>query len=158
MHYSNIDSSSKGTVSSCIVLSCPGLSNIQARAFKAEIDSLTTRSRFAENSFLALYKLVRETPDPVITVTALANAARAAFESLEGWNPCDSIKPRDSLLGLSVAPGLSQGANVSVAFELSAVQHSGRFFLKDKVGEEEATPVLSRAQNIKGGCRYINSI
>ncbi|CAN0430941.1 unnamed protein product, partial [Ectocarpus sp. 13 AM-2016] len=34
------------------------------RAFKSEIDALTDRSRFAEGSFLALYKLLREAPDP----------------------------------------------------------------------------------------------
>ena len=48
------------------------------------------------------------------------------------------MKPRDSLLG----------ANVSVAFGLSVVQHSRSFFLKNKGGGGEATLVLSRAQNI----------
>eukprot|EP00903_Cladosiphon_okamuranus_P006725 g6562.t1 len=56
------------------------------RAFKSEIDALTTRSRFAEGAFLALYKLLREAPDPAVTVQALEKAARAAVEALEGQN------------------------------------------------------------------------
>lgn len=58
----------------------------QVRAFKGEIDALTTRSRFAEGAFLALYKLLREAPDPAVTVQALEKAARAAVEALEGRN------------------------------------------------------------------------
>lgn len=58
----------------------------QVRAFKGEIDALTTRSRFAEGAFLALYKLLREAPDPAVTVQALEKAARAAVDSLEGRN------------------------------------------------------------------------
>lgn len=58
----------------------------QVRAFKGEIDALTTRSRFAENAFLALYKLLREAPDPAVTVQALEKTARAAVEALEGQN------------------------------------------------------------------------
>ncbi|CAM9923058.1 unnamed protein product, partial [Ectocarpus sp. 4 AP-2014] len=54
------------------------------RAFKSEIDALTDRSRFAEGSFLALYKLLREAPDPAVTVKALENAARATVDALEG--------------------------------------------------------------------------
>ncbi|CAM9685048.1 unnamed protein product [Scytosiphon promiscuus] len=54
------------------------------RAFKGEIDALTTRSRFAESAFLALYKLLREAPDPAVTVQALERAARAAVDTLEG--------------------------------------------------------------------------
>ena len=38
---------------------------------------------------------------------ALANAERVAFESLEGWNWCDIVKPGESLLGLFSPPGLS---------------------------------------------------
>lgn len=56
------------------------------RVFKGEIDALTTRSRFAEGAFLCLYKLLREAPDPAVTVQALAGAARAAVEALEGRN------------------------------------------------------------------------
>lgn len=59
---------------------------VKIRSFKAEIDSLTTRSRFAENAFLTLYKLLREAPDPAVTVKALEGTARAAFEALEGQN------------------------------------------------------------------------
>ncbi|CAM9733260.1 unnamed protein product, partial [Ectocarpus sp. 8 AP-2014] len=54
------------------------------RAFKSEIDALTDRSRFAEGSFLALYKLLREAPDPAVTVKALENAARVIVDALEG--------------------------------------------------------------------------
>ncbi|CAM9495794.1 unnamed protein product [Ectocarpus sp. 6 AP-2014] len=54
------------------------------RAFKSEIDALTDRSRFAEGSFLALYKLLREAPDPAVTVNALENAARVTVDALEG--------------------------------------------------------------------------
>lgn len=56
------------------------------RAFKREIDALTTRSRFAEAAFLALYKLLREAPDPAVTVQALEKAARAAVGALEWQN------------------------------------------------------------------------
>lgn len=56
----------------------------QVRAFKSEIDALTDRSRFAEGSFLTLYKLLREAPDPAVTVKALENAARATVDALEG--------------------------------------------------------------------------
>lgn len=56
----------------------------QVRAFKSEIDSLTTRSRFAEGAFLNLYKLLREAPDPAVAVQALSDAARGAVEALEG--------------------------------------------------------------------------
>ena len=38
----DIASCSKGTFSSCLVLSCPGLSNIQAQAIKMKIDFLTS--------------------------------------------------------------------------------------------------------------------
>ena len=58
------------------------------RAFKGEIDSLTTRSRFAESAFLSLYKLLREAPDPAVTVQALEGAAKAAVELLEDRNRC----------------------------------------------------------------------
>lgn len=64
----------------------PVCTHTQVRAFKAEIDALTSRSRFAEESYLALYKLLREAPDPAVTVQALEKAARAAVEALEGQN------------------------------------------------------------------------
>ena len=38
----DIASCTKGTFSSCLVLSCPGLSNIQAQAIKTKIDFLTS--------------------------------------------------------------------------------------------------------------------
>lgn len=63
------------------------------RAFKSEIDALTTRSRFAEGAFLALYKLLREAPDPAVTVQALEKAARSAVEALEGQNRWVGVTP-----------------------------------------------------------------
>ena len=38
--------------------------------YQEEIDRLTSRSKFAENSFLGLYKLLAEAPDPLIGLTA----------------------------------------------------------------------------------------
>lgn len=58
----------------------------QVRAFKSEIDALTTRSRFAEGAFLNLYKLLREAPDPAVAVQALAEAAKDAVAALEERN------------------------------------------------------------------------
>lgn len=79
------------------------------RAFKSEIDALTTRSRFAEGSFLALYKLLREAPDPAVTVQALEKAARAAVEALEGKNRWVGDFHRQ-LMGMCHTPeGVGQG-------------------------------------------------
>jgi homeobox protein cut-like len=41
------------------------------KAFKAEIDALTTRARHAEGVFLSLFKLLREAPDPALLVSLL---------------------------------------------------------------------------------------
>lgn len=42
--------------------------------FKAEFDTLAESCRFAENCFLSLYKVIREVPDPVLAITAAAEA------------------------------------------------------------------------------------
>jgi len=43
------------------------------KLYQEEIDKLTKRSKFAENSFLSLYKLLAEAPDPVIGLNAALN-------------------------------------------------------------------------------------
>jgi hypothetical protein len=40
------------------------------KAFKGEVDALTKRTRHSEAAFLALYKLLREAPDPALLVRA----------------------------------------------------------------------------------------
>lgn len=39
-------------------------SYIYCAAYQTEIDSLTKRSKFAENAFLDVYKVLAEAPDP----------------------------------------------------------------------------------------------
>jgi len=43
------------------------------KLYQEEIDKLTKRSKTAENSFLSLYKLLAEAPDPVIGINAAMN-------------------------------------------------------------------------------------
>jgi len=48
------------------------------RAYQEEVDRLTQRSKFAENCFLAMYRMIREAPDPS---KALSAASKQAFEA-----------------------------------------------------------------------------
>mmetsp|Transcript_18824 Transcript_18824/g.36914 ORF Transcript_18824/g.36914 Transcript_18824/m.36914 type:complete len:711 (+) Transcript_18824:177-2309(+) len=48
------------------------------RSYQEEVDTLTTRAKFAENCFLSMYRLIREAPDPSY---ALADASRISFEA-----------------------------------------------------------------------------
>jgi hypothetical protein len=48
------------------------------KRYKAEVEALTERAKFAENCFLSAYRLVREAPDPS---AALGSAARAVLEA-----------------------------------------------------------------------------
>ncbi|CAN0227020.1 unnamed protein product, partial [Discosporangium mesarthrocarpum] len=64
------------------------------RAFKAEIDALTARSRFAEGVFLVLYRLLREAPDPAVAVKSILSASRAAIGTLEERCRCVHIPGR----------------------------------------------------------------
>ncbi|GBG33241.1 Protein CASP [Hondaea fermentalgiana] len=48
------------------------------RSYQEEVDSLTTRAKFAENCFLSMYRLIREAPDPSY---ALAEASHISFDA-----------------------------------------------------------------------------
>lgn len=50
------------------------------KLYQAEVDSLTQRSKFAETSFLSLYKLLAEAPDPAPLLEASVESVLAASE------------------------------------------------------------------------------
>ncbi|VVT57389.1 uncharacterized protein SAPINGB_P005671 [Magnusiomyces paraingens] len=50
------------------------------KLYQAEIDNLTQRSKFAESSFMNLYKLIAEAPDPVPLLEASVDSVLAASD------------------------------------------------------------------------------
>ncbi|CAM9567605.1 unnamed protein product [Ascophyllum nodosum] len=122
-------------------------SGVLVRAFKAEIDSLTTRSRFAENSFLTLYKLLREAPDPAITVTALANAARAAFKALEGRSRSLDERGRETFRQLEAlrASTAARGGGSLTPEELQ----EERRVLREEIAAEQKEAEQARLQALQ---------
>ena len=50
-------------------------------AYQTEIDSLTKRSKFAENAFLNVYKVIAEAPDPYPLLEAAVVRVKARFVS-----------------------------------------------------------------------------
>lgn len=53
------------------------------RAYQTEIDSLTTRAKAAENSFLSIYKALYDAPDPVDSLTAASRDNHTILELRE---------------------------------------------------------------------------
>ena len=51
------------------------------KAYQTEIDRLTKRSKFAETSFLTVYKLLAEAPDPVALVSLAAQDSEKAGQA-----------------------------------------------------------------------------
>lgn len=51
--------------------------------YQEEIDRLTKRSKFGENAFISLYKLLAEAPDPVIGLTAALNESQQSSRITE---------------------------------------------------------------------------
>lgn len=59
------------------------------KAYQTEIDSLTRRSKVAENAFLNVYKLLAEAPDPYplldAAVVSYAVNTRYACQANQAW-------------------------------------------------------------------------
>eukprot|EP00752_Nemacystus_decipiens_P009555 g8535.t1 len=116
------------------------------RAFKSEIDALTTRSRFAEGAFLALYKLLREAPDPAVTVQALQRAARAAVGALEGQNR--SLE--EERLGMSHKLDAARAAAAARGGSLTAEElQEERRVIRAEVAADHAETEQSRLQALQ---------
>ncbi|CAM9628987.1 unnamed protein product [Pylaiella littoralis] len=115
------------------------------RAFKGEIDALTTRSRFAEGAFLALYKLLREAPDPAVTVQALEKTARAAVEALEGRNRSLEERKREMSHQLEAARAATARGNSLTAEELQ----EERRVLRAEIAADQAETEQLRLQALQ---------
>jgi len=63
------------------------------RAYQEEVDRLTQRSKFAENCFLTMYRLIREAPDPCEALsTASKEAYQARVELGEAQSGCEEAQ------------------------------------------------------------------
>ncbi len=51
------------------------------KGYQQEIDTLTSRARSAETSFLSLYKELHEAPDPVVALETAQNLIKSSMDS-----------------------------------------------------------------------------
>lgn len=65
------------------------------KLYQGEIDSLTQRSKFAENSFISLYKLLAEAPDPTPLLEVSVDSVSTASEMSKVMN--ENVKLTEKL-------------------------------------------------------------
>ncbi|VDC06952.1 unnamed protein product [Peniophora sp. CBMAI 1063] len=68
------------------------------KAYQTEIDSLTKRSKFAENAFLDVYKVLAEAPDPYPLLEATVDQAVKASESSEAQEEVKRLRKENAEL------------------------------------------------------------
>ncbi|KZV74457.1 hypothetical protein PENSPDRAFT_206234 [Peniophora sp. CONT] len=68
------------------------------KAYQTEIDSLTKRSKFAENAFLDVYKVLAEAPDPYPLLEATVDQAIKASESSEAQEEVKRLRKENAEL------------------------------------------------------------
>ncbi|KZT26663.1 hypothetical protein NEOLEDRAFT_1090011 [Neolentinus lepideus HHB14362 ss-1] len=68
------------------------------KSYQTEIDNLTKRSKFAENAFLSVYKVLAEAPDPYPLLEAVVDQTAQLAETAELQSSVDRLREENASL------------------------------------------------------------
>ncbi|KAG8752038.1 hypothetical protein FRC14_007407 [Serendipita sp. 396] len=117
------------------------LSDIKAllKAYQAEIDSLTRRTKSAETAFLSVYKILAEAPDPFPLLDAAIDQMVKVGESKELEAEIEKLKSENAELQRKLADTAGQEMAKKRAEEkLEALESRMEDAIRDKVAQKES--------------------
>ncbi|KIY74451.1 hypothetical protein CYLTODRAFT_416284 [Cylindrobasidium torrendii FP15055 ss-10] len=105
------------------------------KAYQSEIDSLTKRSRTAENAFLDLYKVLAEAPDPYPLLEAAVDQAIKVEEAKETDSQLQKLREENAELKKKLADTASLEAAKTKLAQVEAKMES---MTNERVAQKEA--------------------